>query len=476
MKRITGKVYIALLCGLLPLGMVSGCSSGTDNKPVVSAPSFMNSQEKSVTPDSSVTDSFVTEPSDVSTTEDFEYKNTYYYEDDDIGKSVECVELVKYIGSSAKVTIPEKIGELPVEILDSSLFEDTAVEEVVIPKVYKSMSYNCFANCAKLTSVTLPSELKTIESGTFKNCTALTEIVLPEGLESIESSAFAGCSALTNINLPESVKKIDSYAFQDCIELKNFMFPSQLNYLGSDVLYNTGILNESPVGEVYIGNVFYCYKFDNSSRDAAQKSVIELSKKGKYTFKDGTRIIGSPAFCNNESKDGVSAMDIEVPDSVVFIGSGAFNGMVLNTVNINAQVAKNSNTLCFSSDINQIVFDDDVTELAERLLSNIHMDRLEIPGHIKTIGDSAFSVCDIKSAFVHEGVETIGSGAFVNNSSLEKVYLPSTIKEIKEPEQNIFDQCPNVTVYTTAGSYAEQYAKSIGVNIKIIKDESEFPF
>lgn len=54
---------------------------------------------------------------------------------------------------------------------------------------------------------------------------------------------------------------------------------------------------------------------------------------------------------------------------------------------------------------------------------------LIIPKSVTTIGDIAFSTCNLTSVILQDGLKQIGDGAFMNNN-LTKIYLPSSINKI----------------------------------------------
>ena len=52
----------------------------------------------------------------------------------------------------------------------------------------------------------------------------------------------------------------------------------------------------------------------------------------------------------------------------------------------------------------------------------------EIPSSVKTIGDYAFSECNITSIKLNEGLEIIKHHAFMNCKNLsDEIYIPSTV-------------------------------------------------
>ncbi len=467
MQKWKSMTRVLLMGIVLSVVMTAGCSadktSGTSS--VVSSPAESVSVSQN--------EQSVAESSEPETQVDFEYQRDYHYDDD--GKEVYHIRLTKYIGSSTKVTIPEKIDSYPVETLDSRLFSDTSVEEITIPDTVTEMNYSCFENCQKLTSVTLPAKIKSIPTSAFKNCKALTSIEIPEGVVTIESQAFMDCDNLSHVTIPESVREIESGTFMNCVNLGEIAFPSNMEAFGSDVLYNTKLFNDAPEGDIYIGNVYYAYKFDTSTTEAAIKSVQELTQKGKITFAEGTRIIASLAFCNTEGKKELPPVDVEIPDSVVYAGSGAFYWLNIGTINLNASVARLSNDAMMNGcNVREVKWGENVTEIAENLFNAVTIEHLEIPATVKKINDTAFFQSGVKSVLIHEGTEYIGSRAFMSCSELEKVFIPASVKTFGEGYANVFEESPKVVIYTIAGSAAEKYAKEHNIPVETIEGEGAF--
>lgn len=53
-------------------------------------------------------------------------------------------------------------------------------------------------------------------------------------------------------------------------------------------------------------------------------------------------------------------------------------------------------------------------------------------------------------------------GAFYNCKNLKKIIIPKSVKDIWA---YAFEGCPNLTIYTPKGSYAEQYAKANSIPV-----------
>ena len=86
---------------------------------------------------------------------------------------------------------------------------------------------------------------------------------------------------------------------------------------------------------------------------------------------------------------------------------------------------------------------------------------LRIPETVKSLGDGAFRDCPaLTTAVIEEGLTTIGAYAFAGNGALRSVTLPDSVLSI---EDTAFEDCASLTQTVAEGSYAEQYAKKLGI-------------
>lgn len=90
------------------------------------------------------------------------------------------------------------------------------------------------------------------------------------------------------------------------------------------------------------------------------------------------------------------------------------------------------------------------------LIGQKEISQINIPTHIKTIGQQAFAGTNITNLIIPEGVEYIGFKAFVLCRSLTNIKLPSTLKYIpgnKIPIENgAFSECLNIRSIEYAGT------------------------
>ena len=82
-------------------------------------------------------------------------------------------------GASGCVTVPARVGGLPVTHIAEGAFRDTDVTSVMLPDTVTEIGWFAFSGCARLCSVTLPASVSDIGYGAFDGCPLLTVTVRP---------------------------------------------------------------------------------------------------------------------------------------------------------------------------------------------------------------------------------------------------------------------------------------------------------
>ncbi len=80
---------------------------------------------------------------------------------------------------------------------------------------------------------------------------------------------------------------------------------------------------------------------------------------------------------------------------------------------------------------------------------------------VKAIGERVFEDTEIAAVVIPEGVREVGWFAFYGCEDLINITLPASVTIIGYA---VFDGCTSLSIYCPAGSYAEQYAKSYGID------------
>lgn len=155
------------------------------------------------------------------------------------------------------------------------------------------------------------------------------------GLQQIEDYSFENCSQLKYIRFPEQVSKIGSYAFSGCSELRNMNIPEHIQELGSFVFFKSGLKSvaiSSNIKNLSVG-VF---------KDCIYLTSVTFSNTSSLEVIDGKASVQSaPSGYECEGSDGAfsgctSLVEIRLPASLTTIREGAFWGCTsLKSININ---------------------------------------------------------------------------------------------------------------------------------------------
>ncbi len=225
----------------------------------------------------------------------------------------------------------------------------------------------------------------------------------------------AARKAITSVRLPETIRRIGRESFAGCSSLTNMMIPEGVTSIGEKAFWLCGSLTS-------------------------------------VTIPEGVTSIGEKAFwlCS-------SLTSVTIPDSVTSIGRKAFYDC---------------------SSLTSARIPEGVTSIEERVFYGCSsLAGVTIPEGVTDIGNCAFARCSsLASVIIPEGVTSIGDYAFAAHgdmtntrlypcSSLASVTIPDSVTSIG---RYAFDNCENITIHASAGSYAKRYARNRGISFEKI--------
>lgn len=124
------------------------------------------------------------------------------------------VELLRYLGSSEIVVIPETWNGKKITTISSFVFANNSpVKAIRLSDSITNLMMSSFAMNKSLEIVVCGSGLTTIGEGAFQECSSLHTVVLNDGLVTISGASFGGCKSLTELEIPESVTEIQPMTF-----------------------------------------------------------------------------------------------------------------------------------------------------------------------------------------------------------------------------------------------------------------------
>lgn len=244
------------------------------------------------------------------------------------------------------------------------------------------------------------------------------DLKIPHGVREIKPYAYENGLDLRSVQIPASVEKIGEGAFDGCRNLKEIIIhPENTDYSSDDgVVYSKDETRLIRVPEGHTGVLILDSPLQIIEKDALKGCWSQgdiLCTEGLYPQVEAALRVCKEALVAEEEDS--MPWDLEMGPDVYVIDSC---GMLRDPEN---------------------------TRIGPALWP--------IPGSY-TVCDGVEHIDDIFAIFTDEVFE-----------DLTDIIIPASVTEI---EQSAFDRCPNVTIHTPAGSYAETYAREQGIPYVII--------
>lgn len=172
-------------------------------------------------------------------------------------------------------------------------------------------------------SITIPNTIKEIEHSAFKNSDYLEEIIFESNSQItwIGNDCFNGCTSLTKINsnssgycdIPASVTNLGSYSFA-LTNLSSISLPDNLSALGSNVFTGSGIKNIS----ISSSNSYFMVE-NNTLYDKNKETLLFSPNIQSLVVPSTVTKIEEYAFYNNEELNSINLSNVEVIDEGAFV-------------------------------------------------------------------------------------------------------------------------------------------------------------
>ena len=302
--------------------------------------------------------------------------NPYYTEVDGLLLGSNGRKLIAVpAGRVGSLTVPAGI-----EVLGFGAFEQTALSEIKFLENANILSfgYRAFYAAKSLTTMHIPASVVAIDYYAFANCTALERITFADssGLNGIYEGAFYGCAALSDIRLPNEIVEISDFAFYGCAKL-----------------------NAIPTGE-----------------DSALKGIYGYAMA--YTGLSG---------------------ELTLPETLIDIGEYAFLGTKLTKVTV-----PDTNAWDLMIGIGAFEECNNIEEITLPFIGGSFEDpKHSWFGYIFGAGGYEASGVYVPEKLKHititEGITSLGTGAFSNLPSVERITLPHSVVTVSD---NAFQNTP----------------------------------
>ena len=302
--------------------------------------------------------------------------------------------------------------------------------KTVIVDIASKIGNNAFRGYPYLTKV-IAENISTVGDYAFCDCAQLKDAYI-QNVRTIGKNAFENCSALQTINLRNAINTIDDNAFKGS-GLKSIYLGLPLQSIGNNAFATTALNN----GDIYVNGP--CPQTSSSAFGSVSCSTITLhvsidyadSYKANNVWKQFQvdKIVSFPVVTDTWSINQVGTLTI------------------LNTIPDYAK-PEDQPWYAYRDYIHSIVVKENVTKIGDNAFAfkeegESHVEEVEIPATVETIGENAFKNNDQIEEVQAEGVKNIGSQAFENCSALEKVKFG---KDVKSLGTKVFNNCGIVDV------------------------------
>ena len=399
-------------------------------------------------------------------------------------QKVEAKTKVTYTLKKGTLTIKGK-GAMPAKM---KFRRNKKIKKVIIKKGVTSVSYEAFALCKNLNSVTIPSTVKTIGIRSFYG-TKISKITVPSKTKTIGQGAFGSCKSLKTIVMPGDFKlKLEEdtddklwYVTSDQSAVDTITFNTKLKLANVSYLSaNNLVVAKNDPSYQSIEGVIYTKDGKGIVRVPQKRTELKI-KEGCTEFNMQSALYNSTDSEGDEFNNCSKLKKIVIPSSVKSINKIKYKtdradacDMHVDTIEIAPKDFDANSLYALGSSLGKNI----TIESLMKLLP----DQITYKDHMYITKDHGLLKYDGKDANVEipEEITWIAPEAFYRNETLKNVKLPSKITTI---EENTFYGCseleavviPDQVTMIGKSAFDEcTVLKSVtfGKSLKVIKDHA----
>lgn len=399
-------------------------------------------------------------------------------------QKVEAKTKVTYTLKKGTLTIKGK-GAMPAKM---KFRRNKKIKKVIIKKGVTSVSYEAFALCKNLNSVTIPSTVKTIGIRSFYG-TKISKITVPSKTKTIGQGAFGSCKSLKTIVMPGDFKlKLEEdtddklwYVASDQSAVDTITFNTKLKLANVSYLSaNNLVVAKNDPSYQSIEGVIYTKDGKGIVRVPQKRTELKI-KEGCTEFNMQSVLYNSTDSEGDEFNNCSKLKKIVIPSSVKSINKIKYKtdradacDMHVDTIEIVPKDFDANSLYALGSSLGKNITIESLMELLP--------DQITYKDHMYITKDHGLLKYDGKDANVEipEEITWIAPEAFYRNETLKNVKLPSKITTI---EENTFYGCseleavviPDQVTMIGKSAFDEcTVLKSVtfGKSLKVIKDHA----
>ncbi len=209
------------------------------------------------------------------------------------------------------------------------------------------------------------------------------------------------------------------------------------------------------------------------------KSDLSDSANGDVQSGDGGVAVEANTDADKIAGDVTAKFEVFDPDDAAMKASvddyTLEGGDFIDTIEITEGFAVDGYTItdlmlsfCAKSDVRKVVIDDsEIVEIKDSAFEdNTGLEEVSI-SKVATMGEKVFYGCtNLKKIYLGEGLTRLGLGIAGKCEKLEEIHVPASLTADGCDFANMgLSYCPNVVVYTPAGSDMEAWANENGFTV-----------
>ncbi|MCH5213160.1 MAG: leucine-rich repeat protein [Oscillospiraceae bacterium] len=341
-------------------------------------------------------------------------KYDYYLHED-----TNSVSLYYRSGTKRDVIVPETVNGVPVTMVSgfegnrerpvSIIFPDTVttidsfdkyinLKSIKLSNSLTEIGYAVFSECTSLESIEIPSSVTKIDQAAFSKCTSLRRVTFNEGLLSIGVIAFADCP-IEFVKLPSTLAKIGRSCFLRNKALKTITIPENVRHIEENVFGQSAIETvELKCKAEYIGYGAFSGENLREVAGLSKEDIIQFWTAFNNTPWQKQMVDENEPFLVDKNGRLVAYVgtqtEIELPDTVKTVGSGAFAGKPITSVVIPSSVTEIEETAFYQcEELRSITIPASVTQIGKLAFSNCYRLKnitFEYSDKMLNLGSSAF--------------------------------------------------------------------------------------
>ena len=308
--------------------------------------------------------------------------------------------------------------------VSAHLLTETRVEEIVFEdgSALTHLQAHAFDGAEYLKSVDFgDAALETIDNYAFYNCAALEQITIPETVTYLGRYAFYGCVGLDRLDIPATMDYIGISAFNGTNSMKIF-FESDTLPANVQVGWDMGIAGYFLAAKEFVVTDDWEYIVTHSGNAALARYTGSAAKLTIDTV-DGYRVekIGAGCFEGNNTLTAVM-----LSASVREIDNYAFrNSSAIVTIPADAVLERIGDYAFRGNATESLTLPDTVIYIGSSAFEDSNLKKLDISkdSTLQSIGDRAFCGSSIESIYLPASTEKVGAEAFKDTVSLTAVTI-----------------------------------------------------